>query len=113
MASLLLEPAITGPLLLALTTGPASIRGHVERYAREWNVGGISAGILTVARLVTALKWLTALGLVSRANQLFNAYARNHWRWSRQGRAWEFGVERREVAVVTGGCSGYWHPFSA
>jgi len=107
MTSILFEPLLTGPLLLALTRGPASIRAHLERYLADWNVGGLSRGIVSAARLVTALKWLFALGLLRRGNGALNAYARNHWSWGRRGEAWEFGPDRREVAVVTGGCSGF------
>lgn len=107
MTSILLEPALTGPLLLALTRGPASIRAHLERYLADWNIGGLSRGVINAARLITALKWLFALGIVRRSNGALNAYARNHWTWGRRGEPWEFGSERKEVAIVTGGCSGF------
>lgn len=49
------------------------------------------------------MKWLFALGLVARVNSWLNSWALNAWRFSSVKSKW---IWNREVAVVTGGCSG-------
>lgn len=61
-----------------------------------------------MAKIVTLLKVLFALGVVKRANQALNKLAMNAWylpgmkpmaRWRWDGTS--------EVVVITGGCSGF------
>ena len=54
------------------------------------------------ASLITGLRWANALGLASKVNQALNSWALNNWQWKTK-KQW---VWNREVAVVTGGCSG-------
>ena len=56
-----------------------------------------------VARFITALKWTFYIGVVSKVNQALNDWATNNWQWKSEKDKWDF---KREVAVVTGGCSG-------
>ncbi|KAJ9649696.1 hypothetical protein H2199_000475 [Coniosporium tulheliwenetii] len=96
------EPILTGPLLLALTRGPPELRLRLLRAFPS----------LTNARrlpvLLRTLKWLFALGLAGKVNDRLNAWAQNHWQWRKQGAKWDF-ANQKEVAIVTGGCSGFGH----
>ena len=61
-----------------------------------------------VAYVVKTLKWLFALGLAARVNDILTAWAMNHWRLRKQGAPWDFDARtKKEIAVVTGGCSGF------
>ena len=90
----LLEPVITGPLLLLLWQRPQLFRQHVlTRFPRLASTTG-----------VTAVKWLVALGLVKKINQLANAWALSNWQITSRRSTWHWD---REIAVVTGGSSGF------
>lgn len=56
-----------------------------------------------IVRLISTLKWLSIVGLVSKVNQKLNEVALNNWKWSADTKKWDW---KREVAVVTGGNSG-------
>lgn len=58
--------------------------------------------------LLRTLKWLFALGLAGKVNDRLNAWAQNHWQWRKQGAKWDF-ANQKEIAIVTGGCSGFGH----
>lgn len=58
---------------------------------------------ITVEKVITALKWLFALGVIDRANGILNRWALNAWRFSSVKNNWRW---YQEVAVVTGGSSG-------
>lgn len=67
-----LEPALTGPLLLALTRGPPWLQEYLLRPLNKTRV--------QKDQLVKILKLLLALGVVRRTNNLLNKLALNHWR---------------------------------
>lgn len=107
------EPLITGPLLWALTRGPPDLRERLlsplrnNTPSRLKNHLGATSDV-RVAKIVTALKVLFALGAVKRVNQALNKLAMNAWylpgmkpmaRWRWDGKS--------EVVVITGGCSGF------
>lgn len=96
-ASVALDPLLTAPLLWALTKGPQSLR---EALLKPFGALGYNVDIST---LVKALKWLLALGIVGKINKALNAAALNAWRWKDEKKRWQWN---KEVAVVTGGCSG-------
>jgi all-trans-retinol dehydrogenase (NAD+) len=93
-----LEPALTGPLLLALTRGPPWLQEYLLRPLARTGV--------KPEQLIRSLKLLFALGVVGGANKFLNDLARNHWRLRKQGVPWDF-TSQRELCVVTGGCSGF------
>jgi len=93
----LLNPIITGPLLLILTRGPDPIREPLRRQL------GVLLSEANIARLLTGLKWVVALGIVRKLNRWLNSIALNNWQiWSSSSK-W---IWNQEVAVVTGGSSG-------
>lgn len=89
-----LSPVVTGTLLYILTRGPPSLRNPlVRRFSSS----------VQIARLITSLKWLFALGLGRQVNSLLSTWARNRWQWKSDKVAWKWN---EEVAVVTGGSNG-------
>lgn len=91
------NPIVTGPLFWALTKGPAALREPLV------NMLGKVLSPANVTRFITALKWTFYIGLVGKVNQALNDWATNNWQWKTEKDKWDF---KREVAVVTGGCSG-------
>ena len=61
-----------------------------------------------LARVLPLLKWLAGVGLAVQVNRLLNAWALNHWCLRRQGVPWDWSGQT-ELAVVTGGSSGFGH----
>lgn len=104
-----LDPALTGPLLLLLLYSPPSIRRFLSALLlRPFAITEYTRKFVTPNRLVTALKWLFAIGLAGKANKFLSELALNHGFLTRQGAPWEFGPGgTQEIAVVTGGCSGF------
>jgi all-trans-retinol dehydrogenase (NAD+) len=97
------EPTLTGPLLLILTRGPEKLRQPLQRLILR-----LFASNRSLAYVVKTLKWLFALGLAARVNDILTAWAMNHWRLRKQGVPWDFDSRtKKEIAVVTGGCSGF------
>ena len=91
------SPSITVPLLVALTYGPANVREPALQFLSQY----LSPS--NIERLITSLKVLAAGGLLKRLNARLNQWALNNWKWSADTHKWKWP---REVAVVTGGCSG-------
>jgi all-trans-retinol dehydrogenase (NAD+) len=92
-----LNPNITGPLLFALTRAPASIQDPLKRQLAKFLS---EAGI---ACFIKYLTWAWALGVAGKVNGTLNSWALNNWQWKSQKEKW---VWNKEVAIVTGGCSG-------
>jgi len=92
-----LNPYLSGALLYGLTRGPEPYRSQLLERIRQLPFR------VDIAKTVTALKWLLALGVVGKANGYLNALALNAWRISSRKSQWTWD---KEVAVVTGGCSG-------
>ncbi|KAF2107397.1 hypothetical protein BDV96DRAFT_298962 [Lophiotrema nucula] len=99
------EPFITGALLYILTRGPADIRGRILGPFRTNLLS--KNGTQRLAKLITALKWLTAIGVAKRINLGLNRLALNNWTFGRPGAPFEFGPSKRELVVITGGSSGF------
>jgi all-trans-retinol dehydrogenase (NAD+) len=95
ISALALEPAISASLLAIIRYAPAEFR------ARYLDIPTLrsSIGANATSRM---LRILFALGLVRCINRAMNSWALNNWRASAQV-GWEWS---KEIAVVTGGCSG-------
>ena len=86
-AGLLLNPFVTGTLVWSLTRARRAIKAR--------------SGYST---LLILLKALLVLGTLKRINARLNSIALNHWRLRTDRSRWNW---TEEVAVVTGGCSGF------
>ncbi|KIW00129.1 hypothetical protein, variant [Verruconis gallopava] len=99
------EPLITGALLYVLTKGPASIRARLlapfDRFLRT------PSGAARLASFVTALKVLTAIGVLKKVSAALDALAWNNWSLRRRGAPFKFGPLKEELVVITGGSSGF------
>jgi hypothetical protein len=92
-----LNPTLSGTLGLVLAFGPLRIREPLL------NLLGRFLSDDGIERLISALKWLTAIGVARRLNRKLNDVALNQW--TLRGRTAEWDM-KKEVAIVTGGCSG-------
>ena len=92
-----LNPAVIGALLWVLTRGPDSIRDRL--------ISKVSAlrNPETLRRVTKALGWLLVLGTANTVNRKFNELALNAYRANDERKRWKWN---KEIAVVTGGCSG-------
>jgi len=103
MSSVVFQPFLTGPLLLALTRGPPSVQEPLAKVAQI--LGPYLAKLpfdITKQRVTTSLAWLFALGVAGRLNRWLNTRALTGGKSSRKDE-WDWD---REVAVVTGGSNG-------
>lgn len=91
------NPVIVGPLLWTLTRAPASIR------ERLINSVAILRDQEKLANIIKTLKWFLALGVAGKVNAKLNDVALNAWRLKSEKNRWQWN---KEIAVVTGGCSG-------
>ena len=95
---LALTPAATGTLLFALTAAPTRFREplleHLKRY--------VSTN--TIARVITSLKWLFAIGLISDVSSWLSELALNNFRWRSERDRYDW---KNEIAVVTGATGGF------
>ena len=89
-----LSPLLTGTLLLLLTSAPSNLR--------ETLLGSFRSPE-TAEKVILTLKWLFAIGLVSKLNNWLNDVAANNWLWREEKLKWTWS---REIAVLTGGSSG-------
>lgn len=92
-----LNPLLTATLLYVLTKAPPGLRAHFTSRI------GLLRDPKHHAQIVKALKWCLALGVTGVINKQLNHVALNAGRWASERKRWDWG---REVAVVTGGCSG-------
>ena len=95
-----LEPALTGSLLLALTRSPPKLRAKLFEYFPAL------ADDRRLVIITRTLSVLCGLGLASRVNSVLSHWALNHWTVRKTGTPWNFSGDE-EVAVVTGGSSGF------
>ena len=94
MASLVLSPVFTG-----------SLHFLYKKYGAELNRRyPILARYYTQATVLKVLKYLIAAGFVSTVNRFLNQWAQNNWVLRSDKSNWQWN---QEVAVVTGGCSGF------
>ncbi|EAT85089.1 hypothetical protein HBI56_075370 [Parastagonospora nodorum] len=100
------EPILTGALLYLLTRGPSNLR---ERILGPFQTNLLAKnGVARLAVFITALKVLTGLGVVRRINGALNSLAWNNWKlFGRPGAPFEFGPEKKELVIITGGSSGF------
>jgi NAD(P)-dependent dehydrogenase (short-subunit alcohol dehydrogenase family) len=95
ISTIALEPTIPAAVLVAMKYAPADLLGQLlNRFPVDSSAEGDT--------MKPVLHILLALGVVRRLNQFLNFCALNNWRASAH-QGWEW---HREVAVVTGGCSG-------
>ncbi|CAI6333914.1 unnamed protein product [Periconia digitata] len=92
-----LNPVAVATLLWALTKGPAGFRYRLIDTFKSLRDPTV------YARIVRALKWILAIRVAGIANAALNRFALNSWRLNNEKRRWNFP---KEVAVITGGCSG-------
>lgn len=92
-----LEPFVTGPLLWVLTRGSPDLRARILRPLASLPYH------INPTTLVKTLKWLFALGVASRLNQLLNNFALNKWTINDGGRPYNWP---EEICVITGGSGG-------
>lgn len=86
-----LSPTLLAPLLATILYGPASVRTRALAALRA-----------SPETLQFALRLVLALGAVRVSNRLLSSVAANNWRVRGQP-GWDWS---KEIAVVTGGCSG-------
>ncbi|KAH7393047.1 dehydrogenase/reductase SDR family member 8 precursor [Pyrenochaeta sp. MPI-SDFR-AT-0127] len=92
-----LNPVVTATLLWVLTKAPPQLRSQfTSRIAALRDPQ-------QYARILKALKWCLALGITGVLNKQLNHVALNAGRFKSEKARWNLD---REVAVVTGGCSG-------
>ncbi|KAI0403850.1 NAD(P)-binding protein [Xylaria palmicola] len=101
LRGIILSPALSGPLLLAVTYAPDAVHNAVM------NVANRLPGLQTLSNvdLGTAAKVLRvifALSIVRQLNRVMNTMAANSWRVM-ASTGWDWP---NEIAVVTGGSSG-------
>jgi len=92
-----LNPVVTSALLWILTKAPVSVR------ARLTDRITVLRDPRRVEQIVRALKWCLAFGVTGVVNRKLNQVALNGGRWGSESAKWDWN---KEVAVVTGGCSG-------
>ncbi|KFH44231.1 Short-chain dehydrogenase/reductase family 16C member-like protein [Hapsidospora chrysogenum ATCC 11550] len=102
LARIALSPLVSGPLLLAATYAPKETKEALSTIASRIPaaLSTCSPGDLSTTK--TILKVLVALGIIRVINKTLNNMAQNSWRLFRAG-GWDWN---KEIAVVTGGCSG-------
>ncbi|KAK3066494.1 hypothetical protein LTS18_001677, partial [Coniosporium uncinatum] len=97
------EPLLVGPAILAITRGPPQVQEWLQR-----TLPYIYRDKRRLERLIKTLQALFALGVLGKVNNGLNALARNHWHFRKPGQPWDFSGAV-EIAVITGGCSGFGH----
>jgi len=98
------QPLITAPLLYLLTRGPPDLRERVLAPFRDNLLA--NNGVARIATLITALKVLTSLGVVTWIDTALTRLALNNWHFGRTGKEWKFGPKKDEVIVITGASGG-------
>lgn len=103
------EPVLTGTLLYLLTRGPEHLRARLLAPFQSTLplFTNTPKGVARLAAFITALKVLTAVGVLRRINQGLNKLAWNNWTFGRAGAEWQFGLGKRELVLITGGSSGF------
>lgn len=99
------EPLVTGGLLYLLTRGPPHIR---ERILAPFQSNFLAKdGAEKLASVIRVLKFMTAMGVLKKANRALNRLALNNWTLGRPGAPFRFGPSKEELVVITGGSSGF------
>lgn len=93
-----LSPAVTGALLYALTRAPPQYRQPLLQKLSRY------LSPKSIARAVTTLKWLLALGLLRNSHLFLSDIAQNNFRLRSERHRYDWP---REIVVVTGAASGF------
>lgn len=104
----LFNPIVTGGLLYILIKGPDSARDTLVRTARVEDAAAYF-NMTTEAFLATSakvLKWLFAIGLVTKINKYLSSFALNNWRLTPGGTPYNW-TAGKELVCITGGSSGF------
>jgi all-trans-retinol dehydrogenase (NAD+) len=101
----MLTTAVASSVLYLLTRCPPALEPYVQKILSGLPFNAQLASYLTGNRplVITLLKVFIALGLIHNASSLLTSVALNNWQWRSDEHQWEW---EKEVAVVTGGCSG-------
>ena len=108
LKDLVLSPLLTGPLLLAITFAPDTVRDGVRAVTagaagkgqkESFDQASSSIDFTTITFI---LQILLALGIIRQLNETLSIMARNSWRLQ-PAKGWEWS---KEIAIVTGGSSG-------
>lgn len=111
--STLLNPILTGPLLLYLQRNPSVLQSIPWPPALTLTLPfqlpfKLSNSItLHATPPLKTLKYLFGLGLILYVNRFLNRLALNYWHLQKQGVPWDFKTEGKETILITGGCSGF------
>ncbi|KAI0968930.1 NAD(P)-binding protein [Xylaria arbuscula] len=102
LRDLFFSPLLSGPLLLAVTRAPDTVRDVVSHLASR--LPGLQGYMqnLDLATATTVLRVLFVLSAIRRLNRTLNVMAANSWRLT-ASKGWDWP---NEIAVVTGGSSG-------
>ena len=95
----MLTTALASSILYLLTRCPSALEPYVQRILAH------VPAQLAINRpiLITLLKVIVSLGLIHNTSSYLTSVALNNWQWRSDKHKWEWS---KEVAVVTGGCSG-------
>lgn len=93
-----LSPAVTGALLYALTRAPPQYRQPLLQKISQY------LSPKAIARAISTLKWLLALGLARNIHLFFSDIAQNNFRLRSERHRYDWP---REIVVVTGAASGF------
>lgn len=98
LASIPLNPIITGSALYILTKAPLEVQQPVLQGL------GSYVSIRTLARCILGLKWLFALGLIRHVHTYLSNLAQNNFRFGSEIHRYDWP---KEIAVVTGAANGF------
>jgi all-trans-retinol dehydrogenase (NAD+) len=114
LSSTLLNPIITGPLLLYLRKNPSLLARLPWPPTRTYVLPDTLTALLPFSTIrvgatepLKLLKYLFTWGLILSTNRLLSRLALNYWHLKKQGAPWDFATEGKEVILITGGCSGF------
>ncbi|KAK5133563.1 hypothetical protein LTR08_007602 [Meristemomyces frigidus] len=108
MASLIpklaLNPLLTAPLLLLLTRAPPSLRAPLLHKLAQYISPTTHISPTTLAKALTTLRWLTAIGLARWLHTHANQLAQNNFRLTSEQHRYSWP---HEIALVTGAAGGF------
>jgi all-trans-retinol dehydrogenase (NAD+) len=109
LKDLVLSPLLTGPLLLAITVAPDTIRDGLRAVTAGASGGKGHEGateetsaIVDFTTITIILQVLLIVGIISQLHETLSIMARNSWRLS-PAKGWNWPDE---IAIITGGSSG-------
>lgn len=96
--NVVLNPLVTGPLLILFTVGPQQVREPILDSLKSYSY------YRPVERGVLALKWLFGLGLAGSVHGFLSELGQNNFRLRSEKHRYDWP---NEIAVVTGAASGF------